>query len=182
MGSVSGFITKFHIWKRPNSLAANPITSDGSKYRGDITEDEAFLWFDEAMIFARAGSGGAGSSAVKFGKARQHMKPSGGSGGDGGSVVFTVDTSCNTLLAFRGRSSYRAENGRDGEQEYANGLKGTDCFVAVPKGTVVINNSTNVVIGELTQDGDQLVVANGGQGGCGNAAIQAKGSSTKGTS
>jgi hypothetical protein len=56
-------------------LHANPITADGSNYRGDITEEEAFLWFDEALIFVRGGSGGAGSNAFKYGKGRQHIAP-----------------------------------------------------------------------------------------------------------
>lgn len=55
-------------------LHANPVTVDSTSYQ-DITEQEAFLWFDEAYIYVKAGSGGAGSSAVKFGKARQHVAP-----------------------------------------------------------------------------------------------------------
>lgn len=153
------------------ALMANPVTADGSKYR-DVTEDDAFLWFDEAMLFVRAGSGGAGSNAMKFGKARQHVKPTGGSGGDGGSVVFTVDTRVNTLLAFRGQSSYRADNGQNGDLEYANGVKGTDCYVAVPLGTVVTDNSTQEVLGEMTRPDQRLVVAAGGMGGRGNAALK----------
>jgi len=156
---------------RTRTLWANPVTAEGSNYRGDITEQEAFLWFDEAFVHVRAGSGGAGSSAVKFGKGRQHVAPSGGSGGNGGSVIFTVDSSFNTLLGFRGRSSFRAENGQDGGIEYSNGLSGDDFRVAVPKGTMVIDNSTNSVVGELTQEGQELVVARGGLGGGGNAAL-----------
>lgn len=152
-------------------LGANPVTAEQSNYRGDITEQEAFLWFDEAFIHVRAGSGGAGSNAVKFGKARQHVAPTGGSGGTGGSVIFTVDPSFNTLLGFRGRSSFRAENGADGDLEYANGLGGEDCYVAVPRGTLVIDNSTDAVIGELTHEKQRLMVAKGGMGGGGNAAL-----------
>eukprot|EP00596_Hydrurales_sp_CCMP1899_P006841 CAMPEP_0119039740 /NCGR_PEP_ID=MMETSP1177-20130426/9374_1 /TAXON_ID=2985 /ORGANISM="Ochromonas sp, Strain CCMP1899" /LENGTH=392 /DNA_ID=CAMNT_0007003979 /DNA_START=277 /DNA_END=1455 /DNA_ORIENTATION=+ len=162
-------------YKSPTVLHANPINADGSKYRGDITEEEAFLWFDEAMVFVKAGSGGAGSSAVKFGKARQHVAPSGGSGGDGGNVIFTVDPSFNTLLGFRGKSHYKAEHGREGEQEYANGLKGEDFRVAVPRGTLVIDNTTQIVVGELTEEGQTLTVALGGLGGKGNAALKMKG-------
>jgi GTP-binding protein len=156
-------------------LHANPITSDGNNYRGDITEEEAFLWFDEAQIHVRAGSGGPGSNAVKFGKSRQHIAPSGGSGGNGGSVILLVDASLNTLLGFRGRSSFRAENGCDGGMEYATGVSGEHCYVPVPKGTVVRDNATGLVVGELTKDGQQLVVAIGGQGGKGNAALRTKG-------
>ena len=63
---------------------ANPITSDGSSYGREIGEESAFQWFDEAIIYARAGTGGTGSSAVKFGTNRQHLKPIGGNGGNGG--------------------------------------------------------------------------------------------------
>jgi hypothetical protein len=58
---------------------ANPVNSDGNNLRNSREED-AFLWFDEACIYVRGGSGGAGSSAVKFGKARQHIASTGGSG------------------------------------------------------------------------------------------------------
>lgn len=156
-------------------LFANPVTSEGSSYRSDISEEEAFLWFDEAVIFVRAGSGGHGSSAVKFGKARQHVAPAGGSGGNGGAVILRADSSMNTLLGFRGSSSFRAENGQDGGIEYANGLAGDDCVVNVPVGTVILNNSTDEVIGDLSFEGQLLTVAAGGIGGKGNAASRTKG-------
>ena len=120
-----------------NRLLANPVNNEGSNYRGDITEQEAFQWFDEALIHVRAGSGGHGSSAVKFGKARQHRGVTGGSGGNGGSVIFTVDPSTNTLLGFRGKTGFRAENGHDGDLEYANGLNGKHFYVAVPRGCLL---------------------------------------------
>jgi hypothetical protein len=59
------------------TLKANPITQDGNNYRGDISEVEAFEWFDKAIIHVRGGSGGAGATTFKFGKARQHAAPSG---------------------------------------------------------------------------------------------------------
>jgi len=158
---------------------ANPVNADGNQIRGDITEDEAFLWFDEALIHVRAGSGGGGSSAVKFGKNRQHVGPSGGSGGNGGSIYFVVDPSFNTLMGFRGSSSFRAENGQDGDFEFRNGLNGKDSYVAVPKGTLVRDNTTNEIIGELTHEKDRLLVAKGGLGGRGNAALQSKIEKTK---
>ena len=163
IGSQTGF-------KSSSKILANPVTSDGSNYRGDITEEEAFLWFDEAMVYVRGGSGGAGATTFKYGKGRQHNAPSGGSGGDGGNVIFTVDPNFNTLLGFRGRSSFRAANGENGDLEFANGPKGQDTRVAVPKGTIVFCNETNKMIGELTSDSDQLLVARGGLGGKGNAA------------
>ena len=151
-------------------MFANPVTQSGSNYRGDITEDEAFLWFDEAMIHVKAGSGGAGASTFKFGKARQHVAPSGGSGGDGGNVIFYGDESFNTLFGFRGRSSFKADHGEDGALDYANGLKGGDMRVAVPIGTLVYCNETGTLIGEISQKNQELTVATGGFGGKGNAA------------
>ena len=153
-----------------NAIFANPVTQSGSNYRGDITEDEAFLWFDEALIYVKAGSGGAGASTFKFGKARQHVAPSGGSGGDGGNVVFYGDESFNTLFGFRGRSSFKAEHGQNGALDYANGLKGSDVRVAVPVGTLIYCNETGNLMGEISRKSEELVVATGGIGGKGNAA------------
>ena len=157
------------------SLRANPINNEGSNYRSDITEQEAFQWFDEALVHVRAGSGGAGSNAKKFGNRRQHIGVTGGSGGTGGSVILTVDPSINTLLGFRGKTGFRADSGEDGDLEYANGLNGKHFYLSVPKGTLVRDNTTNEIIGELTREGQELVVANGGIGGRGNAALKTKG-------
>lgn len=156
-------------------LMANPVTSEGTKYRSGTTEADVFQFFDEAFLHVRGGSGGAGSSASKFGKGRQHVAPSGGSGGDGGSVIFTVDKSCNTLLGFRGRTNFRAENGKDGGMEFANGMKGKDCVVPVPRGTVITDKETGDYIGELSDTNDRIIVANGGLGGRGNAALRSAG-------
>lgn len=164
---------------RPTVLGANPVTSDGSNYRTDVTEDEAFLWFDEALVHVRAGSGGQGANTFKYGGRKQHASPNGGSGGLGGSVVFTLDRSCNTLLGFRGKGGARAENGKDGNLEFNNGLGGTDTCVAVPRGTLVSINETGEVLGELSEEQPRLVVAKGGLGGVGNAIGRVKGEKSK---
>mmetsp|Transcript_18562 Transcript_18562/g.18641 ORF Transcript_18562/g.18641 Transcript_18562/m.18641 type:complete len:418 (-) Transcript_18562:92-1345(-) len=147
----------------------------------DISEEEAFQWFDEAIIFVRAGSGGTGANTFKYGKNRQHNVANGGSGGNGGDVLLEVNPSLNTLLGFRATNSFRAERGRDGRLDFANGLTGEKCVIPCPIGTVAIDNSTGVVLGELTKDGDRLVVARGGLGGKGNGATKrAKGEKAKG--
>ena len=61
-----------HMLTRRNVLLANPVNQDCSSFRGDITEEEAFLWFDEAYVYVRGGSGGVGASTFKYGKSRQH--------------------------------------------------------------------------------------------------------------
>lgn len=151
-------------------LHANPITREGSNYRGDISEEEAFQWFDEAHVYVRGGSGGAGAATFKFGKNRQHAAPSGGSGGNGGNIIFYVDKNFNTLFGFRGRASFKAEHGQPGELDYLNGLDGSDFRVPVPLGTVVYCNETGNLIGELVASNQELIVAKGGIGGKGNAA------------
>jgi GTP-binding protein len=170
---VSNRITSINL--NVGTLFANPVTSGGSKYSADITEEDAFLWFDEAIIYVRGGSGGSGSNAYKFGKGRQHTAPIGGSGGDGGSVKLVADSSINTLLGFRGQSSFKATNGEDGDLEYANGLSGSDFMVTVPTGTIIRDNSTGTTIGELHENGQILEVAIGGKGGKGNSVLRTKG-------
>ena len=95
--------------------------------------------------------------------------------GNGGSVILTVDTSINTLFAFRGKTGFKADHGMSGDMDYANGLAGANCYVAVPRGTVVRDNVTGEVVGELTDASQQLLVAAGGLGGRGNAALRTKG-------
>lgn len=125
--------------------------------------------FDEAFIFVKGGSGGQGANTFKFGKGRQHHSPSGGSGGDGGSVILRADQNMNTLRAFRHRRSFAASTGIAGDVDYANGAKGEDLFVHVPVGTLIFDNDTNTHLGTISDVYTSLVVAKGGQGGKGNA-------------
>jgi GTP-binding protein len=131
--------------------------------------------FDEAVVYVRGGSGGHGSNAAKFGKARQHMAPYGGSGGNGGSVYLVADSSLNTLRGFSKFRSFRAENGLNGDKEYKNGVFGKDTEVQVPMGAIVYDNSTNAKLAEITADSPRALIAKGGRGGKGNAAINKKG-------
>lgn len=161
------------VTKRTNLvLYANPVTSDGSNYGKYTSEEDAFLWFDEAMFYVRGGSGGAGSNAVRFGTNHQHRYPIGGNGGNGGNVVFVADSNINTLLGFRGQSHFRAENGLEGGMQYMTGKAGKDIYIPVPTGIVIRDNETDTIIGELKYDGEKLTVARGGLGGKGNAAFK----------
>ena len=168
--SITRTNTKFPI--KRNQLYANPITKDGNNI--DSSEEKAFQWFDEALLFCRAGSGGAGASTYKFGKDRQRGYANGGTGGDGGNIIFRADRSLNTLLGFRGQDRYQAENGNPGSHDYLNGAKGNDVYVNVPRGTVVYCNTTGEMLGELTKDGEKLLVSKGGRGGRGNGALASK--------
>lgn len=126
--------------------------------------------FDEAVIYVRGGSGGPGSSAVKFAKARQHAAPYGGSGGNGGSVYLKIDFSLNTLRKFQKQKSFHAENGSPGDKEYRNGQYGKDLYIPIPVGTTVYDNTTQEKLAELTLDNPLVLIAKGGQGGYGNAS------------
>eukprot|EP01031_Cornospumella_fuschlensis_P044895 gene44895-54912_t len=89
-------------------------------------------FFDEAQIFIKGGSGGAGSTSFKFGKNRQHVYPTGGNGGDGGNVYVYVDPNLNTLEKFKNSRSFKAEMGEAGKPYFKNGGRGGDVFVGVP--------------------------------------------------
>lgn len=131
---------------------------------------------DEAQIEVRAGNGGNGVVTFLREAMRPMGGPSGGNGGNGGSVILIADSALNTLLKFRWRRHFLAQNGRNGEQNRRNGAKGNDLTVTVPIGTEVWEQATQdgterqVFIGDLVTDGQQMTVARGGHGGMGNAA------------
>lgn len=132
-------------------------------------------YFDSAIVYVKGGSGGQGSNAFRFGKARQHVAPYGGSGGDGGSVYFCIDRNLNTLRKFRNGHSFHAENGHPGDKEFRNGPYGADLFVTVPAGTLVFDNRTNELLAEVALPTPKFKIAAGGKGGRGNAANRNKG-------
>ncbi len=95
--------------------------------------------------------------------------PDGGDGGKGGDVICLADAQLQTLLDFRYKKKFKAQNGRSGQGANKFGKSGQDVIIRVPVGTVITNTETNEVIGDLTEDGQEVIVAHGGKGGRGNA-------------
>ena len=141
---------------------------------------------DEARIRVEAGKGGDGCLSFRREKYIPRGGPDGGDGGDGGSVYLIVDGGLNTLVDFRHARHYRAENGRPGSGRDRIGKSGEDIHISVPLGTLVYNDDTDELIGDLVAEDDVLLVARGGAHGLGNArfkssANRAPRKTTKGT-
>lgn len=127
---------------------------------------------DEATISVTAGRGGAGCLSFRREKYIPRGGPDGGDGGDGGSVYLQADENINTLVDYRYQTRYRAESGRSGQGKNCTGAAGDDKILKVPVGTTVINSETNEIIGDLTDAGDKLLVAQGGFHGLGNTRFK----------
>ena len=123
---------------------------------------------DESTIRVEAGKGGNGCLSFRREKFIPFGGPDGGDGGDGGSIWLEGDEGLNTLADFRHTREYRAENGKGGSGRKMTGRSGKDLVIRVPLGTVVTDLGTNEIIGEVTGNGEKLLVAQGGKGGLGN--------------
>jgi GTP-binding protein len=123
---------------------------------------------DEAQIMVYAGKGGNGCISFRREKFIPLGGPDGGDGGNGGSVFLEADENLNTLIDFRHQRQFRAQSGQSGMGRQAFGKAGEDIVIRVPIGTEVINVETDEIIGDLTEHGDRLLVAQGGIGGKGN--------------
>ncbi|HEX4966739.1 MAG TPA: GTPase ObgE [Thermoanaerobaculia bacterium] len=127
------------------------------------------IFLDEATIHVQAGRGGNGCMAFRREKFVPRGGPSGGDGGNGGSVFLVGHANRNTLYHLRFASLFAAERGRHGEGSNKTGRDGDDFEVAVPLGTVVYDAESGERLGEVLTDGERLQVAGGGRGGRGNA-------------
>ena len=123
---------------------------------------------DEASIHVTAGKGGDGSASFRREKYIQYGGPDGGDGGQGGSVFLEGDSGLNTLVDFRHRRIYKAQNGVAGRGQEKYGKKGEDIYIRVPLGTVITDEESQVALGDVTEHGQHLLVARGGRGGLGN--------------
>ncbi len=123
---------------------------------------------DEASIHIIAGKGGNGSASFRREKYIQFGGPDGGDGGAGGSVFLEGDSGLNTLVDFRHRRHYKAENGVQGKGQERYGKRGENIYIRVPLGTIVTDALNEVAMGDVTEHGQQLLVARGGRGGLGN--------------
>ena len=126
---------------------------------------------DTAIIRVKAGDGGRGCVSFRREKYVPKGGPDGGDGGNGGDVILVADPHLSTLLDYRYRHVYIAENGRPGEGNNRTGRSGAPLELRVPCGTLVRDAITGEILGDLTEPGQRLVVARGGRGGRGNAAF-----------
>lgn len=127
---------------------------------------------DEADIRVEAGRGGNGCVSFRREKYIPRGGPDGGDGGHGGSIYLVAREGINTLVDFRVRRRFRAEQGRGGAGQNMTGASGEDLYVEVPKGTVVADLDTGETLGDLMTAGQTLLVARGGRGGRGNTRFK----------
>lgn len=126
------------------------------------------MFTDKLTIKVAAGKGGNGCASFRREKYVANGGPDGGDGGNGGNVIFTVDTAYSNLAVYRRQNKvYKAGNGEDGKSKKRNGKKGNDLILKVPKGTIIKELNSGVIIADMNDDND-FIAAHGGKGGLGN--------------
>lgn len=126
------------------------------------------MFIDQAKISVRSGKGGDGAVHFRREKYVPRGGPDGGDGGKGGDVILEVIPTLNTLSTFRQQTKFKAQDGANGAKQNMTGRTGEDLVIKVPPGTIVYDDNTDEVLGDLVEPGQQLVVAVGGRGGRGN--------------
>lgn len=127
---------------------------------------------DEATISVQAGNGGHGCLSFRREKFVERGGPDGGDGGDGGNVFLVANVGVNTLADFRVARKFKAGNGQSGAGRNKTGKSGDDLDVIVPCGTVVNDVDTDELLGDLTEPGQRLMIAEAGRGGLGNTRFK----------
>ncbi|MDM5302708.1 GTPase ObgE [Bacillus subtilis] len=126
------------------------------------------MFIDQVKVYVKGGDGGNGMVAFRREKYVPKGGPAGGDGGNGGDVVFEVDEGLRTLMDFRYKKHFKAIRGEHGMSKNQHGRNADDMVIKVPPGTVVTDDDTKQVIADLTEHGQQAVIARGGRGGRGN--------------
>ena len=125
------------------------------------------MFIDYVQIHLKAGDGGAGAVAFHREKYVSHGGPDGGDGGRGGNIIFRVDTGLNTLLPFRYKKKFIAQNGENGKGNKFHGKNGEDITILVPPGTLIKDAETGKIIKDMS-DNEPFVCCRAGRGGWGN--------------
>lgn len=126
------------------------------------------MFVDLARIKISSGKGGDGIVAFRREKFVPMGGPSGGDGGKGGSVIFVGDEGLSTLVDLKYNKILRAEPGENGRSKKMHGANGTNLYVRVPVGTTIYDNDTDKVIGDITENKQEVLICKGGRGGRGN--------------
>ena len=126
------------------------------------------MFTDYAKITIKSGNGGNGAATFRREKYVAAGGPDGGDGGKGGSIYFFVDKDMNTLLDFRYKKIFKAENGENGSGNNCNGKKGEDLYIGVPLGTIIKDADSGKVVADLSEENQKELILQGGRGGKGN--------------
>ncbi|MEO0275245.1 MAG: GTPase ObgE [candidate division WOR-3 bacterium] len=133
--------------------------------------DKKIPFIDKVKIKVKAGDGGNGCISFRREKYVPRGGPDGGDGGKGGDVILYGDKNLWTLLDFKYRKFFKAEDGKDGKGKNMKGKDGKDLLLPVPLGTCIYDAEKNFKIGEILKEGEKIIVARGGKGGRGNKAF-----------
>jgi len=126
------------------------------------------MFIDQAEIYLKAGKGGNGIVSFRREKYVPDGGPDGGDGGRGGSILAVVDEGMKTLMDFRYKTKYLAEDGANGKKKKMSGKDSEDLILRVPPGTIIKDKETGRVVADLTEKGQKAILAKGGRGGRGN--------------
>ena len=129
------------------------------------------MFVDEVIVELTAGRGGDGCMAFRREKYVAMGGPFGGNGGKGGDIIFKADEGLRTLIDLRYQKHIKASSGENGQGKNKNGKNALDMIVKVPLGTTIKDNETGAIIGDLTKNGEEVIVAYGGRGGRGNVTL-----------
>ena len=127
------------------------------------------MFVDQVKITAKAGSGGNGAVSFHREKYVQNGGPDGGDGGNGGDVILLADPNMHTLMDFRFKRKYTAENGANGAAMLCRGKNGQSLTIKVPVGTIVRNAADGRIVADMHEPGKEHILLKGGRGGWGNA-------------
>src|SRR5882724_9448312 len=126
-------------------------------------------FLDQCKIYLKSGDGGRGAASFRREKFIEFGGPDGGNGGKGGDIVFAAAENLNTLIDYRYRQHFRAQDGRPGAGRDRTGADGEDLVLQVPVGTQIMDAENQVVLADITRPGQRFVFLKGGDGGFGNA-------------
>jgi len=126
------------------------------------------MFIDRVKIIVKAGNGGMGCNSLYTDKYTRYGIPDGGDGGKGADIILKASRNVYTLVDFQYHHEFIAPNGRHGSSNTKRGAAGKDWVVQVPLGTLVVDEKTNCLLEDMCKDGQELVVAKGGDGGKGN--------------
>src|SRR5256885_8436370 len=129
-------------------------------------------FLDQCKIYLKSGDGGRGAMSFRREKFIEFGGPDGGDGGKGGDIVFEAADNLNTLIDYRYRQHFRAQNGRGGAGQNRTGANGRGLVLRGPIGTQILDDDKETVLADLTRAGQRIALLRGGDGGLGHPPYQ----------